>query len=200
MDKWYQTFDIDGEVMQGEDDNLKKVDLLKLPRDMKGKTVFDIGCAEGWFLVDAIGRGAKSALGIDHDPKKHERYNKIIKKKCNVKGITYKYADIEKEVPKMYRRKFDYIYCFAILHHLTDPVKMVVDLAKMCKEKIWFDIPAEKCEKWELVPRKPERICWYMGHFIIFDILKKCGFTVFKDRGVRTNTVGNRRRIIVAGK
>lgn len=57
----YQSFD--GEI--GDSNSAAKLACLHLPEDLSGKTVLDIGCNEGYFVREALRRGATKAVGID---------------------------------------------------------------------------------------------------------------------------------------
>lgn len=60
----YQSFDGDN----GDSDSLGKLECLRLPSDLSGKTVLDIGCNEGFFVREALRRGAARAVGVDMSP------------------------------------------------------------------------------------------------------------------------------------
>jgi SAM-dependent methyltransferase len=57
----YQSFDDE----KGDSSSAQKLACLKLPDDLSGKSVLDIGCNEGFFCREAIRRGAASVVGID---------------------------------------------------------------------------------------------------------------------------------------
>lgn len=61
----YQTFA--GE--KGDSDSPAKLAAIKLPEDLTGKRVLDLGCAEGFFCQEAKKRGADEVIGIDTNPK-----------------------------------------------------------------------------------------------------------------------------------
>jgi len=42
-----------------------EMDIWRFPADLSGKTVLDIGCADGGFSAEALKRGARSVLAID---------------------------------------------------------------------------------------------------------------------------------------
>src|SRR5256885_1371364 len=39
-----------------------------IPKDLRGKTVLDIGCNAGFYSIEMKRRGADRVVGIDHDP------------------------------------------------------------------------------------------------------------------------------------
>lgn len=53
----------------GQTDSSHKLERLKLPPDLSGKSVLDIGCNEGFFCNAVLQRGARKVVGIDVDDK-----------------------------------------------------------------------------------------------------------------------------------
>jgi len=64
MSKTYQTHITD---QPGMTDSAHKLRRLKIPGDLQGKRVLDIGCNEGYFCNVALTRGAASVVGVDDD-------------------------------------------------------------------------------------------------------------------------------------
>src|SRR5688572_7939992 len=60
-----------GYQLTGDSDDLgqgrseRKLATLELPDSLQGKSVIDLGCAEGYFARECAARGAASVLGID---------------------------------------------------------------------------------------------------------------------------------------
>jgi SAM-dependent methyltransferase len=57
----YQTFD----GQDGDSDSPAKLVCLRLPDELGGKSLLDIGCNEGYFCIEAHRRGAGRVVGID---------------------------------------------------------------------------------------------------------------------------------------
>jgi SAM-dependent methyltransferase len=57
----YQSFDDE----KGDSQSLKKLECIKLPENLNGLSVLDIGCNEGFFCLQALKRGATDVVGID---------------------------------------------------------------------------------------------------------------------------------------
>lgn len=63
---WWHSVPLgDGYVTRGRKPNLEELSLWQFPTDLTNKTVLDIGCNDGGFLVAALQRGARRAVGID---------------------------------------------------------------------------------------------------------------------------------------
>ena len=58
----YQTHD---DNQRGMSDSAHKLERLKIPADLSGNSVLDIGCNEGYFCNIAASRGASKVIGID---------------------------------------------------------------------------------------------------------------------------------------
>ena len=61
---YYQVF---GNTEVGEQQGLsiRKWEAMQMPSDLKGKSVIDIGCSEGFFSHECAKRGAAPVLGVD---------------------------------------------------------------------------------------------------------------------------------------
>jgi tRNA (mo5U34)-methyltransferase len=66
--RWFHTMRLrDDLVTRGlEPDTPKKLDRLRLPRDLTGKTVLDVGTWDGFFAYEAERRGASRIVATDH--------------------------------------------------------------------------------------------------------------------------------------
>lgn len=111
--KYYQAFNRDmAENSQGL--SMNKWRVMNVPEDLSGKTVLDIGCAEGFFCLEAARRGAKTVIGID------SRFNTLLAAKALARRlelpVTYR-LDVFPEL--LFRGKFDYVFCLSVLHHMV---------------------------------------------------------------------------------
>lgn len=91
----------------------------KLPRDLRGKTVLDIGCNAGFYSIEMKRRGAERVLGIDSD----ERYLD----QARLASQTLGYGEIEFRQLDVYDVKalgerFDLVIFMGVLYHLRHPL------------------------------------------------------------------------------
>ena len=64
--EWFHRIDLgDGVVTPGIDDSPRKLEGLRIPADLTGKTVLDIGAYDGFFSFAAERRGAARVLATD---------------------------------------------------------------------------------------------------------------------------------------
>lgn len=107
---YYQTFETSCEDMPAS--SYSKWQTLQLPADLAGKTLVDIGCAEGFFCLQAARQGADMVLGID------ARVKTLV---CAKLLAMKQRAPIRYEVAAFpgvrLSDEFDYVLCLSVLHH-----------------------------------------------------------------------------------
>jgi 2-polyprenyl-3-methyl-5-hydroxy-6-metoxy-1,4-benzoquinol methylase len=116
----------DGRIIPGTDRS--PVANLVYPRDLTGKSILDVGCYYGFFLHDAIRRGATRAVGIESDPERSRiasTLGRLWHGKIDVhEGLL---EDLE------LAEKFDVVLFLNVLHHVKDPVPVIRKLAGLCR-------------------------------------------------------------------
>jgi SAM-dependent methyltransferase len=112
----YQTFD--GSV--GESDSAAKLARLGLPRDLRGKSVLDVGCNEGFFCHEALRRGADKVVGVDINP------DVIEKARLRTPGAKFIAASWWNMPPET----FDYVLFLSALHHEEEPRRLLSFLSR----------------------------------------------------------------------
>lgn len=64
--KWWHKIDLgNGIVTRGIDDSARRLQQIKMPEDLRGMTVIDIGAWDGFFSFEAERRGASRVLATD---------------------------------------------------------------------------------------------------------------------------------------
>jgi SAM-dependent methyltransferase len=101
---------------------------LVFPADLTGKTVLDVGCNYGFFLQEAIRRGAKRAVGIEAD-RESFRVASTLARLWN--GKIEVHQGLLEEV--QLNEKFDLVIFLNVIHHVKDPVPVVRKLASLCR-------------------------------------------------------------------
>ena len=97
-----------------------------LPKDLRGKSVLDIGCNAGFYSIEMKRRGADRVLGIDSD----QRYLAQARLASEVLG----FDDIEFAKLDVYQvgaigEKFDFVIFMGVLYHLRHPL-LALDLIR----------------------------------------------------------------------
>jgi SAM-dependent methyltransferase len=124
----YQVFG-DKEIGASEGVSHKKWEALRMPRELKGASVLDIGCAEGFFCRQSAASGAGPVVGIDTSVTRLMCASFVsLKEKLN---ISYRMAVFPKLAT---RAKYAYIICLSVLHH-----------SLACKD-IWKVLTVPECK------------------------------------------------------
>jgi tRNA (mo5U34)-methyltransferase len=131
LGKWFHNICLNG-VWTAPDHFLGDYPALKfqnfahaLPRDLRGKTVLDIGCNAGFYSIEMKRRGADRVLGIDFD----EQYLAQAKLAAEILEV-----DIELQKLSVYDvaslgEKFDLVVFMGVLYHLRHPL-LALDLIR----------------------------------------------------------------------
>ncbi|WP_455198599.1 class I SAM-dependent methyltransferase, partial [Kaarinaea lacus] len=93
-----------------------------------GKTYLDVGSYYGFFLHEAVNRGASRAVGIEADP---ERFQISSKLASLWEGKIEILEGMVEEVECS--EQFDVVTFLNVLHHVTDPMRVMKKLASLCK-------------------------------------------------------------------
>lgn len=116
----------DGRVIPGTDRS--PTANLVFPADLTGKSVLDVGCNYGFFLQEAIRRGARRAVGIEANPDSFRVASTLA---TLWKGKIEIHRGLLEEVEL--NEKFDLVIFLNVIHHVTDPVPVVKKLASLCR-------------------------------------------------------------------
>ncbi len=106
--------------IKGKWDQATKLLANHITRNIKDKTILDLGCNYGFFLHEAIRHGAKTAVGIDHDPI-------VVDIAIEVNSIIDDGALIYQEDIESFeiKTKFDIILMLNVLHVIKDPLSVI---------------------------------------------------------------------------
>jgi SAM-dependent methyltransferase len=115
-----------GQVIPGTDRG-PAADLV-YPDPLTGKTVLDVGCNYGFFLHEAIRRGARRAVGVEANP---ESYRVASTVASLWGGAIEVHEGLLEEVEL--GEKFDVVIFLNVIHHVADPVSVVKKLASLCR-------------------------------------------------------------------
>ena len=142
---WYHSFEFDN--MQTTNVrtslNYQMWTCQGLPLDLTGKTVLDIGTADGFYSFLCESRGAKRVLATDsqiHEGKpsiKDENYDRfqIIKKILN-SNVEYKKLNVY-DVDRL-DEMFDIVLFFGVYYHLKDPILAIKKLSDITNENLFL--------------------------------------------------------------
>jgi len=115
-----------------------------LPAEMSGKTVLDVGSANGLFCFEALKRGAIRAkgIGIDADVIRQSR----LLADCLQLKAEFAQQDIDAlDVTD----QFDYVLCLNILHHMKNPISVIEKLIAITREKLIIEVASPGRRDWK---------------------------------------------------
>jgi len=143
---WWHTMELDGVMTPGRDFTMEKLATIKMPANLKGKKVLDVGAWDGFFSFEAERRGAE-VLAIDtvmwkegptfNSQKNRETFH-TGKRGFNFarKILNSKVKDKEMEVMDLSKEtvgEFDLVLCLGILYHMENPLGMIRRMAEITK-------------------------------------------------------------------
>jgi len=95
-----------------------------------GKSVLDLGCMHGFFLYEALKKGASYAVGVDHDVVEMELAREI-------RDILQFHVDLVEEKIEEYDSDFfDIILMMNVTHVLNNPKDIIDKFLKFAKDRM----------------------------------------------------------------
>jgi tRNA (mo5U34)-methyltransferase len=98
----------------------------RLPHDLQGATVLDVGCNGGFFSIQMKKRGASRVVAVDHDP----RYLAQAEFAACVENAAIEFHCLSVYDIEKLREKFDIVLFMGVLYHLRYPLLALDLLAK----------------------------------------------------------------------
>jgi tRNA (mo5U34)-methyltransferase len=168
---WFHRIDLgDGLVTPGIDDTPTKLAQVRLPADLTGKSVLDIGAWDGFFSFECERRGASRVVALDggvwrvpHIGKRGFEYAR--------RTLGSKVEDVELEVLEISPERlgvFDVVLFLGVLYHLPNPVMAVKKVGSVTGKQIIlethvdmldYDRPAVAYYPWDQCANDPSNWC-----------------------------------------
>ncbi len=133
---WYQSIPLKyGIVTPGTTDSVRRLEIMRLPSDMTGMTVLDIGCNSGMLCFEAAKRNAKRVVGIDLQSHRLSQAKTI----ADILGF-------EVELLKMNLFDavnlgvFDIVFCIAVVTEITDLIRSLEILRDITKVSLFLEM------------------------------------------------------------
>src|SRR5699024_6354350 len=104
---------------------------------LKGKSVLDLGCGDGYFSKDCIENGAKNVIGVDISNNMIERAKKL-NQDDNVEFMCLPMEDLE-----LTNQKFDLIVSSLAMHYIEDYPAMIQKINGLLKNSGEFIFSTE---------------------------------------------------------
>jgi 2-polyprenyl-3-methyl-5-hydroxy-6-metoxy-1,4-benzoquinol methylase len=130
----YQNIKLPYGLETGGGDRTKTLERI-LPADMTGKTLLDIGSANGFFCFEALKRGASRAKGIEL-AENTIRQSRLLAD-CLQSAAEFEQLDIDVD---NLTEQFDYVLCLNVLHHMKNPLNVLEKLISITREKLIVEV------------------------------------------------------------
>ena len=105
------------------------------PKDLKGKSVFDLGCMYGFFCFEAEEAGAQRILGVDIEAVNVETCRIL----ADIRGSKAEFRQMDIEIDAM-PGQFDYVLCLNVLHHMRNPLGVLEKLIAATRECLVLEV------------------------------------------------------------
>lgn len=140
-------FRIDG-VQDGDRTFEQQLEGLRpLFQMVPGKTVLDVGCAEGLISNALMDAGAKSVTGIEVVKEHVEAARALYGRRC-----AFVHGDADLYRPP---RRYDVVLLLAVLHKLKDPVGSCIRFADAALESVVIRLPPMDAPPKDITGRGP---------------------------------------------
>ncbi len=133
--QWWHRINISpGVVTPGIDDTFAKIGTARLPDDLTGKTVIDVGAWDGAFSFECERRNALRVLATDHfiwETRGHAGFDlahEALQSRVERKLITVE--DLSPETVGT----FDIVLFLGVLYHAQDPMRYLRNVASICRD------------------------------------------------------------------
>jgi tRNA (mo5U34)-methyltransferase len=180
---WYHRFEIyPGVVTPGVYDPSGLLAALKLPADLTGKTILELGPADGYFTKQLDMRGA-DVTAMDYCAK--DLYGFALMERLHGRPLRYVHANLF-DLDRQGFTPFDYVLCSGVLYHLPDMLRALWAIRAYVKSELLLEtLVTRKHEDGPFAEYLPATSCnndptnfWAPNPLCVQEMLRDCGFTV----------------------
>lgn len=111
----YQSFD----ERKGTSRSVEKLAAIKMPKDLTGKRVLDLGCNEGFFSLEAKRRGAAEVIGIERNSK----HLGPARERAAAEGLDIDFR--EGNMLDLPDSEFDLVLSLSAIYYLESPAELL---------------------------------------------------------------------------
>jgi tRNA (mo5U34)-methyltransferase len=131
---WHQIRLPDGTLTPGRDSTQKKIQHAKLPPDLAGKSVLDVGAWDGAFSFEAERRGASRVVALDSSQYRDRAWDGFDFAK---RVLGSKVEKLEMDVMDISPASvgvFDVVFFLGVLYHLPNPMLGLQNVTSVTRE------------------------------------------------------------------
>lgn len=196
--EWFHKIDLGGGIVTPGRDRDRKLQRIRMPEDLRGWTVLDVGAYDGYFSFEAEKRGAARVLATDWDAWAGVRAGFDRKfRPLKASFDTAKYlldSKVESMTLSVYDLKdsgvgpFDLVLFLGVLYHLWHPLLALENLLAVTRKLLILetsvlnedsDTPVMQFVRGRHV-RDPTN-WWFPNPACVSDMLRAVGFTAVRD-------------------
>lgn len=159
--RWFHRIDLgDGIITPGLDDTPAKLTRVRLPADLKGKSVLDIGAWDGFFSFEAERRGARRVLAVDSFCWSGEGWGSKAGFDLARRRLDSKVEDREMDVLELSPETigtFDVVLFFGVLYHMRHPLLALEKVSSVTDSHLILET------KVDLLSAKTPAMAFYVG-------------------------------------
>ena len=134
---WYHIMELaPGLITPGIYDPRQHLDRMGFPRDLRDKTVLDIGAYDGFFSFEAERRGARSVLAVDRHPPDHCGF--ALAREILASRVEYRAASVYDLAPETFG-VFDVVIFAGVFYHLRHPLLALDRIHSVCREYMFME-------------------------------------------------------------
>lgn len=136
---WYHTMYLGhGLLARGSRDTIALLPSLQLPSSLSGKTVLDIGSAEGFFGFECEARGAARVVAVDLPPPRSRRVTQERLKDLFASTVELVEGDVE-EPDVLTGLTADVVLFLGVLYHLQNPFLALCRLRQITRQALYVE-------------------------------------------------------------
>ncbi|MBV8489308.1 MAG: DUF1698 domain-containing protein [Candidatus Eremiobacteraeota bacterium] len=144
---WWHTIDFGNGVVSKGEQRLERMQ-LKSDRvftrlDLNGKSVLDLGTAQGGFALEAWRRGARPVVCVDLFAEENHRAFNLVKE---LTGAELAYVDHNLNTPDIdlsFLGEFDVVLALGLIYHLSHPLAAIRAMSKITREVLVIETQIE---------------------------------------------------------
>jgi len=179
---WWHKMDLDGIVTPGRSNTLDKLEKIKLPDSLEGKSVLDVGAWDGFYSFECERRGAERVLAVDSELHSwgafqtgqagfllaHEVYNS---------KVEYRSMEMH-ELTVDSVGQFDIVLFLGVIYHVHYPHYILKNLGEITKELMIFETAAlTDYEERPAMFIDKKSFKWHPNIKGCYQLLKEAGFS-----------------------
>ena len=141
--RWFHTIDLgNGIVTPGEDASPEKLRRIRLPRDLRGRTVLDVGAWDGFYSFEAERRGAQRVVAIDPNAWRApvgpgNPWSGQLGFNLARRALGSKVEDVDIRLDELTPERigtYDVVLFLGVLYHLPDPLPVLERVVSLAGE------------------------------------------------------------------